>query len=949
MVRRGATSTVDDLPPGTIVGEYQIERKLAEGGMGSIYTAVHPVIGRKAAVKVLLKSLCNDREVLARFEDEARAVNQIGHKNIVDVFAFGALPDGRSYFVMEWLEGYTLGELVKTNTLYPTDAIKILIQLCDALQAAHRAGVLHRDIKSDNIIVLPDDGGYFVKLLDFGIAKLGEQVHASELNSVIGTPSYVSPEQAQAHPIDHRSDIYSLGVLAYEMLTGSLPFRAASAAELLVAHIQRTPPPARSKNSNISPVLEAVVMTMLSKDRERRPELDAVRNVLAEELSARKLTEIAPLQKNRPYVRRCFQRMSDLAHPLMTELSAGVAWVEASGEAPPVGTPIAIRFEVESMAARIDFGAIVTRHFGPTAAKVLVRYDRVDKATLDPIFAVLAEARMRSHTVEGAEDASWQAPGDTGRMVPPVDVDVVAAEPVAAPSIDGRRGGLGVRGKVALLTALVAALAVGATTAIALSRARVDRTFYARDLTVRTAQLVAQSSADRTAGFEQRLTVAALGGEDGKFELGPFRSLLICKTPLSARRCQRPAGDPPANELFELVASRIGEGFFVAPFEGVLVAAKKVGGKIAIATAPRNSVAKVDKIPVALSVVLLDNKGEVLLSRGDPSGLDTFGDRVAPSAGQEYDAADGTRMYGAYAKAGDRVAFVAAPLILSELQTNVLAQQLMFVAAAVMALALVAAFLLAARTTKRLRTLAGHAARIAEGDFAVAGLPAGGDEVGHLGESLDLMTRSLRQRDEDVLRIQRKMSEDQTQAMQRHMSEWLETDLASKLTKIRMLAENPGAKRRDEALAYLASQASASLEHALALAVMTSRRVDLASTVADAVAYARTSLHGSAVTVELTAPNAVMFPRVDARESEIRELVQTLVLQSGRALSHVGVSLTLEGSHLTLSVDAANESTARETLATVDEIVSRHEATARVVTGETVRMVVAFGVPEESS
>ena len=950
MVVHRATSTVDDLRPGAIVGEYRIDSKLAEGGMGSIYSATHPVIGRRAAVKVLLKALCKNQEAVARFVDEARAVNQIGHKNIVDVFAFGALPDGRSYFVMEWLEGYTLGELIATRTLYPTDAIKILIQLCDALEAAHRAGVLHRDIKADNVILLPDEGGFFVKLLDFGIAKLGEYTHESERNSVVGTPSYLSPEQAQAQAVDHRTDIYSLGVLAYEMLTGSLPFRAASATELLLAHIHRDPPSPRTQNPEISPVLEAAIMTMLSKDREKRPDLDTVRNVLSEELTARRLSDIAPQQKNRPYVRRRFQRVADLAHPLMTELSAGVAWIRARGDAPPVGTPVAIRFEVEPLAARIDFGAIVTRHFGAPATKVLVRYDQVDKKTLDPIFAVLAGARSQSPSAETAEDAIWQAPGDTGRLIPPVEVDVVAKQIEATGDLaPAPRRGLGVRGKVAALTALVAALAVGATTLIALSRARVDRTFYARDLTVRTAQLLAQSYADRVAGFEQRLTVAALGGDDGKVELGPFRTLSICTAPLSARRCQQAAGEAPKDEMIQLVSSRLPDGFVVAGFEGGIVAAKKGGkNKIAIATAPRTALAKLDRIPAALSVALLDEKHDVLVSRGDAQTSFSAVDLKGPSGAREFEAADGTKMYGAYARAGSRVAVVAAPLSLSAEQTSVLTQQVLMVAAAVIVLALIAAFVLAARTTKKLRTLATHAARIARGDFTGTGLGGGGDEVGHLGESLDAMARSLRQRDEDVLRIQRKMSEDQTQAMQRHMSEWLETDLASRLTQIRKLAEDPAALGRDRALSVLAAQASASLEHALALAVMTSRRVDIASTVADAVAYARTALHGSGVTVDLSAPNAVMFPRVDARESEVRELVQTMVMQSGRVMRHVGVSLTLDGGRLSLAVDAPNEAAAKETIAAIDDIVARHEASVRVVSGAGYSMVVDFPVPKEA-
>ncbi|HEX6835877.1 MAG TPA: serine/threonine-protein kinase, partial [Polyangia bacterium] len=161
------------LEPGTIVGEYRIEQKLGDGGMASVYGATHPLIGKKAAIKVMSPTLSADAAAVARFALEARAVNRIGHPNIVDVFSFGRLPDGRSYFVMEWLPGETLYARLWSRRLTLDEALDILDQICDALEAAHEAGIVHRDLKPANVFLTPRrNKREQVKLLDFGVAKL---------------------------------------------------------------------------------------------------------------------------------------------------------------------------------------------------------------------------------------------------------------------------------------------------------------------------------------------------------------------------------------------------------------------------------------------------------------------------------------------------------------------------------------------------------------------------------------------------------------------------------------------------------------------------------------------------------------------------------------------------------------------------------------------------------
>jgi len=192
-----------DLEPGTALGEYRIEGKIGQGGMGVVFSAVHPLIGKRAAIKILKKELCADPHTLERFVDEARVVNEIGHPNIVDIFAFGEMPDGRSYFVMEWLKGETLRARIARGKLAPAEVGQIVRPLARALEAAHEKGVIHRDLKPDNVFLVDVRGEVAtVKLLDFGIAKLARNDHRVEktaTGAIVGTPQYIAPEQAKGY------------------------------------------------------------------------------------------------------------------------------------------------------------------------------------------------------------------------------------------------------------------------------------------------------------------------------------------------------------------------------------------------------------------------------------------------------------------------------------------------------------------------------------------------------------------------------------------------------------------------------------------------------------------------------------------------------------------------------------------------------------------------------
>lgn len=265
------------LEAGYRVGEYEIEAKVGEGGFGSVFRAVHPVIGKVVAIKVLHRRYSAQPEMVRRFVAEARAVNQIRHRNIIDIFAFGQLDDGRHYYVMEYLEGMTLEQYItERGPMDLGEAIPILRKLARALDAAHAKGIAHRDLKPDNVFMaLDEDGGGQPKLLDFGIAKLlaeeAPQKYKTRTGAPIGTPQYMSPEQCRGRNVDHRTDIYGFGIMAYRMLTGVLPFDGEDYMDILLAHLQQEARRPSSIVSNLPEGVDEAVLWMLQKDPAERP------------------------------------------------------------------------------------------------------------------------------------------------------------------------------------------------------------------------------------------------------------------------------------------------------------------------------------------------------------------------------------------------------------------------------------------------------------------------------------------------------------------------------------------------------------------------------------------------------------------------------------------------------------------------------------------------------
>jgi serine/threonine protein kinase len=261
-------------------GSFQILQKVGSGGMGAVYRALQPQMNRMVGVKILHPKLANRKDLVSRFRREARAMSQLTHPNTVKVFLYGELDDGSLYIIMEFLEGKNLNQTVRADGPFAMErALPILIQVCGALDEAHEAGIIHRDLKPENIFIVQSAGVRdFPKVLDFGLAKMGERqmrpgsVVLTQEGMVFGTPEFMSPEQAQGKPLTAGSDIYSLAVILYEILTGKLPFDAKSGMDHIQLHVTAKPVPLNQRVPGrvFPPLLEQVIDRALAKRPEDR-------------------------------------------------------------------------------------------------------------------------------------------------------------------------------------------------------------------------------------------------------------------------------------------------------------------------------------------------------------------------------------------------------------------------------------------------------------------------------------------------------------------------------------------------------------------------------------------------------------------------------------------------------------------------------------------------------
>ena len=293
---------------GQTIGNYRILSKIGTGGMGAVYLAEHPLIGKRVALKVIHRELAGNREVVSRFFQEARAVNTIGNEHIVEIHDFGVTPEGDHFYIMEYLDGRTLASVLSKETVVDVmRALHVGAQIAKALAAAHAAGVIHRDLKPDNVMLMSRLGDPdFVKVLDFGLAKMlaeGASSVKTAYGVLLGTPQYMSPEACESkRDIDHRTDIYALGILLFQMMTGVLPFDGESMGEVLVKQVTQLPPAPRGLNPHIPPSVEQVLLRCLAKVPDSRFQtMMALREALLDpEAYLRASPPIAPARSVRP-------------------------------------------------------------------------------------------------------------------------------------------------------------------------------------------------------------------------------------------------------------------------------------------------------------------------------------------------------------------------------------------------------------------------------------------------------------------------------------------------------------------------------------------------------------------------------------------------------------------------------------------------------------------------
>ncbi|NVB82699.1 MAG: protein kinase [Kofleriaceae bacterium] len=284
---------------GTTIERYRLERVLGEGGMGRVYLAVQPAIGSRVAIKVLSEECSRNAELLERFFAEARAVNLIRHENIVSVLDLAQLPDGRPFIIMEFIEGHTLGHHVRKTAAPLGGVAQVIGEVLAGLAAAHAIGIVHRDLKPDNVLVTVEG---HAKILDFGIAKLAPAHRAdvsprTKTGALLGTPAYMAPEQISgAGNVDARTDIYSMGIVLYEAVTGTVPFSGGTLFDLMRAHLEEAPPPPRARRPDLPPAMEQVILQALAKDPAHRfQSVTAMAQALAHAASALPAEQWRPL------------------------------------------------------------------------------------------------------------------------------------------------------------------------------------------------------------------------------------------------------------------------------------------------------------------------------------------------------------------------------------------------------------------------------------------------------------------------------------------------------------------------------------------------------------------------------------------------------------------------------------------------------------------------------
>ena len=436
VVSAGEPIQVVDPLLGLLLGDYQVLEYVGEGGMGVVYRGIQPVVKKRVAIKVLKPAAAADANSVQKLLDEAVAVNAIGHRGIIDIFTHGRLPDGRPYIVMEFLDGQPL-DVWLTQGGQPgiRAATEVLAQICAPLAAAHRSGVIHRDLKPSNVFLCDQpDGERFVKLLDFGLAKRGlgldGKTAQTSQTEVAGTPDYMAPEQARALEVSPRTDIYALGVIAFEMFTGKLPFAGQTPMDVMVAHVRQRAPRLRELQPDLPQPLESLVSSMLEKAPEKRPQsVEEVR----ERLEAFASEQGSPLRRasrpDQPAVRPTPPQAG-------VETAAAPPEPESQPAAPPSRWPMV---GVAAAAAVVVLGAVLV--FMPSRPSPPEAEPKVAAAPVAPVVAPKVVKEPEAPVDEAAlEDDLSPLPAMSAKVRAPPP-----REPPSAQALTARIGRLEAR------------------------------------------------------------------------------------------------------------------------------------------------------------------------------------------------------------------------------------------------------------------------------------------------------------------------------------------------------------------------------------------------------------------------------------------------------------------------------------------------------------------------